>query len=245
MRGLRGLGIAVAALLLVAAAGLGAFYLIDGQPMPATAEYLNSPGYSAAQSADGSWLFKPEAPNGRGVMIMHGALIYPQAYARSAAFFAERGYTVYLPFGGSLSRLSINAIDAARTWLADSGIETWATIGHSMGGMASLEVVSSTPEVTFAGAALWATSMPKDFSALELPMLYLWGDDDGLLPKERFEASRSFLPATTRYTTVRGANHRKFAMYTHQFFDNEGSLDWQSQIDIANELTLEFFEQAF
>jgi hypothetical protein len=50
------------------------------------------------------------------------------------------------------------------------------------------------------------------------------------------------LPDATRYITVEGGNHRNFAMYSHQFFDNEGTLDWREQVMLANEQTLAFFE---
>ena len=41
---------------------------------------------------------------------MHGALIMPKSYAKSAAFFAQQGYTVYIPYGPG--RLSIAAVDS-------------------------------------------------------------------------------------------------------------------------------------
>jgi pimeloyl-ACP methyl ester carboxylesterase len=72
-------------------------------------------------------------------------------------------------------------------------------------------------------------------------MLFLWGDRDGLLPPERLADARSKLPAVTRYLTIPGGNHQDFAMYTHQFFDNAGSLGWEQQIGRANEATAAFF----
>ena len=67
--------------------------------------------------------------------------------------------------------------------------------------------------------------MPEDFSDLPMPLLFLWGDQDGLLGPERYAIARSRLPEATDYVTVNGANHRDFAMYSHQFFDGAGDND--------------------
>jgi pimeloyl-ACP methyl ester carboxylesterase len=89
--------------------------------------------------------------------------------------------------------------------------------------------------------ALWACAMPADYSAVKVPMLFLWGDHDGLLPEQRFAEVRARLPASVRYVPVPGANHRGFAMYSHQFFDGEATLGQDQQIDFANARTAEFF----
>jgi pimeloyl-ACP methyl ester carboxylesterase len=109
-----------------------------------------------------------------------------------------------------------------------------------MGGMASLDTIASH-NAPASAVALWATSMPSDFSALDVPILFIWGDTDGLLPPERFANARANLPADTQYVTLEGANHKNFAMYSHQFFDSEATIGWDEQIGFANETTLEFF----
>lgn len=233
----------LAALLVVLAAGLATFYIVDGHPLPESAAYLQADGYSVEQRDDGSWLFRPDAPNGRGLLIMHGALIKPQSYAKTAAFFAQRGYTVLLPYGGA-TRLPINAVNGAATAMADLGLQQWFSLAHSMGGMASLQLIQRNPQLPVAAAAVWASGMVGDFTALQTPILFLWGDSDEILPRERFEAGKTKLPTSVEYVTVNGANHKDFAMYGHQFFDGEGQLGWEQQIDTANRLTLDFFERA-
>lgn len=232
----------LAALLVLLGAGLATFYIVDGHPLPESAAYLQGDGYAVEAQGDGSWLFRPDAPNGRGLLIMHGALIKPQSYAKTAGFFARQGYTVLLPYGGA-TRLPINAVDAGATAMAALGLEQWFSIGHSMGGMASLQVIQRNPQLPVAAAAVWASGMVGDFTALQTPILFLWGDSDDILPRPRFETGKGKLPATVEYVTVNGANHKDFAMYGHQFFDGEGQLGWEQQIDTANRLTLEFFER--
>lgn len=216
------------------------WYRVDGIPSAESADFLSGAGFTVTEDDRGALTFAPENGNGFGIVIMHGALILPQSYARSAAYFASRGYTVHLPRG--FARLSIAAIDQAIDSMRALDVEGWFFIGHSMGGLASLETVSRR-EFPVKGVALWATAMPKDFTQVAAPILFIWGDTDGLLPAERFELSKGNLPADTRYIILAGANHKNFAMYTHQFFDREAEIDWMEQINFANETTARFFAE--
>ena len=217
---------------------LAGWYQIDGQPLPETEQFLNGTGYSVTSGDDGSFVFTPNATNGYGLLIMHGALIKPQSYARTAAFFAERGYTVYLPHG--FARLSIAAVDGAAKRAEAFGLKGWFLIGHSMGGLSAMTLMTKHP-LPVKALALWASATPGDFSDADVPILFLWGDHDGLLPAERYAQTKLNLPASTQFVTVEGGNHQNFAMYSHQFFDNEATIGWAEQIDIANEETARFF----
>lgn len=234
------IGMVLAMLCALGAVVLAAWYRIDGIPADSSAAFLTGDGFTTEQAEDGGLVFRPERSNDRGIVIMHGALILPQSYAKTAAYFAGRGYTVYLPVGAA--RLSINAVATAADIIRESDLPTWFLIGHSMGGMASLEVVARD-DTKITAAALWAAAMPSDYSATDIPLLYLWGDTDGLLPQERFKDARENLPDDVEYVTVAGANHKNFALYTHQFFDRDATLDWMTQIDSANELTERFFDR--
>jgi pimeloyl-ACP methyl ester carboxylesterase len=235
---LKKLAIGVLALVALVAVLLAGWYQVDGQPLPEASAYLEGDGYTARVEDDGALVFTPGVSNGHGLLIMHGALIKPLSYAKTAAFFAQRGFTVFVPSGAA--RLSVNAVDGAAARLGSFGVADWVTIGHSMGGFASLELISRhAPPVR--AAALWACAMPADFTGLELPMLYLHGDRDGLLTPARFEDAKAKLPPQVIYVDVPGANHRGFALYSHQFFDDDATLSLDEQIDIANERTAEFF----
>ncbi len=225
-------------LMLSGVAVLAAWYQIDGQPIPEAAGFLQGDGFTSAVEADGSLVFTPSAPNGRGILIMHGALIKPLAYAKAGAYFAARGYLVYVPNGPA--RLSINAIDSAAARLKAWPVEAWYMIGHSMGGFTSLELLARHKPKVLA-IALWACSMPADFTGTQPPILFLYGDRDGLLPPERLADARSRLPSTTRFELVSGANHQGFALYSHQFFDDEAAISWVEQTDIALARTATFF----
>jgi pimeloyl-ACP methyl ester carboxylesterase len=242
MKMVKRIALVIVALLTVGAILLALWYRIDGQPLPETAQYLAGEGFAAVKEDDGSFVFTPIAANGHGLVIMHGALIKPQSYAQTAAYFAQLGYTVFVPSGPG--RLSVNAVDSAAARLDSFGVQDWFFIGHSMGGYSSLELISRhQPNVR--AVALWAAGVPADFSGLNLPMLYIWGDNDGLQPLERFAEGQANLPESVHYVTLPGANHKNFAMYSHQYFDNDAILDPQLQIDFANDTTAVFFAQHF
>lgn len=218
---------------------LGAWYQVDGQPLPEASGFLEGEGYAARVEGDGGMVFTPAVPNGHGLLIMHGALIKPLSYAKTAAFFAARGYTVFVPSGAA--RLSINAVDGAAARMGTFGVRDWVMIGHSMGGFSSLTLIGRhAPDVK--AVALWAAAMPADFSGLEVPILYIRGDQDGLLPPPRFAEARAKLPPATEYVNLPGGNHQGFAMYSHQFFDNPATISWRAQIDFADERTAAFFD---
>jgi pimeloyl-ACP methyl ester carboxylesterase len=242
MKMVKRIALIIVALLAVGAILMALWYRIDGQPLPETAQYLAGEGFAAVEEDDGSFVFTPIAANGHGLVIMHGALIKPQSYAQTAAYFAQLGYTVFDPSGPG--RLSVNAVDSAAARLDSFGVQDWFFIGHSMGGYSSLELISRhQPNVR--AVALWAAGVPADFSGLNLPMLYIWGDNDGLQPLERFAEGQANLPESVHYVTLPGANHKNFAMNSHQYFDNDEILDPQQQIDFANDTTAVFFAQHF
>ncbi len=235
---LRKIGKVVLGLLVLGAVVLAAWYQIDGQPLPEAQQSLQGAGYTAQVEDDGALVFTPAVANGHGLLIMHGALIKPLSYAKTAAYFARLGYTVFVPSGAA--RLSITAVDSAAARMASFGVRDWVLIGHSMGGFSSLELISRhAPPVK--ALALWACAMPGDYSSLSLPVLFIRGDHDGLLPPERFADAQSKLPATVEYVNLPGGNHRGFALYSHQFFDGEATISPDEQIDFADDRTAAFF----
>jgi len=239
---LKKIAIGVLLLLLVAMGAMVVVYRIEGQPLPEASQYLEGASYAATTEADGTLLFTPARPSGHGLLIMPGALVQPLAYARTAAFFADLGYTVLVPRGAL--RLPINAVEPAAARMAELGMDDWFIIGHSMGGFAGLELVARHAPVVKA-VALWGCEMPVDYSSLEVPMLFIRGDHDGLLTDERFAAVQARLPATVRYITLPGGNHRGFALYSHQLFDNPATISTERQVSLANDRTARFFAARF
>lgn len=235
---LQKIGIAMVGLMVLAGTVVLALYQLEGRPLPEADAYLKGEGYTATVEDDGALVFTPARPNGHGLLIMQGALVEPLAYAKTAAYFAAIGYTVYAPAGAL--RLPINAVGAAAARMARFGVGDWVVIGHSMGGFAALELMARhAPPVK--ALALWASDVPGDYRNLQVPVLFIRGERDGLLTPERFEAVKARLPPTVRYLTLPGGNHQGFGLYSHQLFDNPASTSADRQIDFADERSARFF----
>ena len=237
---LKKLSLLFLSLLLGAIVILFGWYQIDGIATTETENFLYSEDFILTEEPDGSLLFSPMADNGHGIVIMHGAVIMPKSYAKSAAYFAQQGYTVYLPYGPA--RLSLYAVDQTAARLESLDVEEWFFIGHSMGGLSSLELLSKHA-IDVQAIALWAASIPSDFSDVDTPILLIVGNKDGMIPPARLERNLKNLPESTRLVTLKGANHKNFAMYSHQFFDNDATIGWMEQIDFANQTTGDFFAE--
>lgn len=231
-----GLGVMLGVSLLL----LFGWYQIDGQPSADVEGYLQSSTFHYQPLPEGGYRLTPVQANGKAVLIMHGALVKPLAYAETAAFFAEKGYTVVVPDGG-WTRLSINAAQQTKDSVRTEAALEWYFIGHSMGGFASLEAIRSG-HLAVRGVALWAAAMPNDYSDLDIPVLLLLADRDGLLHGDRLEGFLPNYPSNRQQATITGGNHRNFARYTHQFFDREATIPVAQQIAWANQKTLAFFQ---
>lgn len=235
-------------LAVIAGLVLFAWYQIDGQPLPEAKNFLSGKAYTSKTLENGDMIFEARQPNDKGIVIFHGALIKPLSYAKAAAYFASRGYLVWIPQGDF--RLSVTAVDRIAKQLANpqqnTNINEWFFIGHSMGGLTGLRTYSVLKANDNIGKikamAIWAGSMPDDFSSETLPLLFVSGDHDAMLPAKKLATVKNHLPAITRYAEINGANHKNFALYSHQFFDGDATIDIQQQTDLANEMTAGFFE---
>ncbi len=172
--------------------------------------------------------FDPLIPDQQpiGILFYPGALVDPRAYAPILRPLAESGYfviTQYMPF--NLAVFNINAADALRA--AHPEIETWAIVGHSMGGSMASRYAFEHSDI--AGLALLATFPFGDLSGVTIPVYSIYGDTDGLIPLSRIEESRALLPTDTEYVLIEGANHAQFGDYGNQRNDLPAVISLTSQ----------------
>ncbi|ARN74400.1 alpha/beta hydrolase [Oceanicoccus sagamiensis] len=227
-------------IVLIAIAVQLAWYQIDGQPTAEADQYLQGDLFSSAQQDNGDWLFTPHQPNGYGLLILHGALIKPKSYSYTAAYFASRGYKVWIPSG--VIRLSALSSERIAQQLPQMGNEQWFLLGHSMGGLTALTVANQLSQAPL-GVTVWAGGIPQDFSHIPLPILFISGTNDPMLSPEKFKTAKQHLPLSTVYFEINGANHKNFALYSHQFFDGIASIEHLEQINLAHQRTEQFIQQ--
>jgi hypothetical protein len=199
----------------------GAAFLLwtanPAQPLAIAAAALESSPTVTVSDQDGIITWMPAAPNpDLGVLFYPGALVDPRAYAPILRPLAEAGYvvvTTQMPL--NLAIFDIGAGDRLRA--AHPQIARWAIAGHSMGGaMASRYALDSGD---LAGLALLASFPFGSLAQMDIPVISIYGDLDGLLPVSQIDASRADLPADTEFALIAGGNHAQFGDYGDQARD--------------------------
>jgi len=212
------------------------------KPTDAALRALESDKRVSVVQQDGFITFSPT-----GVSPTTGFIFYPggrvdyRAYAPVLRMIAERGYFVALvEVNLNLAFFEINAADDVIS--AHPEVAHWAVGGHSLGGVAASSYASGRPEVV-SGVVFWA-SYPADDSlrGFGVPILSVYGSNDGLTTGDNIEGSRALLPAGTTYVLVEGGNHAQFGSYGGQSGDNPASIPAEEQWAQVAEATAKFLE---
>ena len=181
---------------------------------------------SVQRTADGV-VFIPANPVS-GFIFYPGGLVPAEAYAPLLRALAEEGVLGIVP--DMPLRLAVLDMDAA-DGMAEQypGITRWAIGGHSLGG---------------AMAASYAAGHAEDFSALVLLAAYstaklpeslavvsIYGDQDGVMNREKYAECRVHLPADALEVVIPGGNHAQFGDYGLQKGDGTASISPQMQVE--------------
>jgi pimeloyl-ACP methyl ester carboxylesterase len=81
------------------------------------------------------------------------------------------------------------------------------------------------------GLALWA-GYPAGNNGLadrQLPVVSIYGTNDGLASRFEVDASRALLPAGTRYVPIEGGNHAQMGWYGPQPGDGTATISREEQ----------------
>jgi pimeloyl-ACP methyl ester carboxylesterase len=95
------------------------------------------------------------------------------------------------------------------------------------------------------GLVLWASypASSDNLSGTDTPVVSISGTQDGLSTPAKIEASRSLLPASTRWVPIQGGNHGQFGWYGDQSGDNPASISRADQQAQTVAATLELLKQ--
>jgi hypothetical protein len=184
---------------------------------------------------------QPEA----GFIFYPGGLVEPEAYAPFLRAIAEQGYSAYLapmPFD-----LALFGWKRATTVIMRSrAIEKWAIGGHSLGGVAACRYAGKYAR-NIDGVVLWASYPSETFRIEEsgLPVMSIYGTNDGLSTPAKIDDNRPFLPPDTEYIEIEGGNHTQFGWYNNdelQEGDLPADISRQEQQDQTVEATARFLD---
>ncbi|MBQ3865735.1 MAG: alpha/beta hydrolase [Clostridia bacterium] len=175
-----------------------------------------------------------------GLIFYPGAKVDPVSYAPLMRAIASEGVFCALcamPF--DLAVFGQSRADAVQKAYPEVG--SWYLAGHSLGGVMAARQLSARTD-RFQGLILFASYVDRDLSALPLRVLSLYGSEDKVLDRARYEKNKAYLPASFEERVIEGGCHAGFGFYGPQQGDGEPSLSPEEQVRAAAALTVAFLE---
>ena len=183
---------------------------------------------------DGSLVFCP-AEYDSAVIFYPGGKVEALAYIPLMEHCAREGVlAVLMPMPFNLAVLAKDAAASIPEQFPE--VEHWYMAGHSLGGsMAASFAAENTAWVE--GVILLAAYSTE---LLEIPVLSIYGSEDGVLNMEKYEKYRTNLPADFEEHILEGGNHAGFGFYGPQEGDGTATISGREQIAGTAKLIAEF-----
>ena len=182
---------------------------------------------------DGSLVFYPAAYDS-AVIFYPGGKVEALAYIPLMESLAEEGVlTVLMPMPFNLAVLAKNAAEGIPEQFPE--VENWYMAGHSLGG--SMAASFAAENTAWVDGLILLAAYSTD--PVVLPVLSIYGSNDGVMNPEKYRQYRPNLPELTEQITD-GGNHAGFGFYGPQEGDGEASISRQEQIEQTARLMAEF-----
>jgi len=210
------------------------YYRADPPAFEAFAENSNVTVY---EISDDVTVFSPEELKA-GFIFYPGGKVEHIAYAPLLRSCADRGILcvlVKMPF--NLAVFDINAAEGITEQFPD--VESWYIGGHSLGGsMAAGYLANNLTE--FDGLILLGSYSTYDLSYTDISVLSVYGSEDNVLNREKYNESLSNLPSDFTELVIDGGCHAFFGIYGPQKGDGTPVISNAEQINITTDAILEF-----
>ena len=216
-------GVAILALVIACAVYLGTYYRADDEAI----EAFTVTGVYESRDSDGNLVFAPESPIA-GFIFYPGGKVEHSAYEPLMRACAERGILcvlVKMPF--NLAVFDVNAAEGVREMLPQ--VQEWYLGGHSLGGSMAAVYLEENVE-DYEGLVLLGSYSTVDYSDTDLKVLSIYGSEDNVLNREKYEEYRANLPENFTEVVVEGGCHAYFGMYGAQEGDGIPVISPEEQI---------------
>ena len=217
--------LAVSLLLLGACAiYLGDYYRAD---TAASAAFGTAQDITRETLEDGTLVFLPQNAD-TGLIFYPGGKVEHTAYVPLMEALAARGILcvlVEMPF--RLAVLDVSAADGVQEKYPQ--IQSWYIGGHSLGGSMAASYLEQNA-ARYAGLVLLGSYSTADLSDTALAVLSIYGSEDGVLNREKYDACMGNLPENTVQIVIEGGNHACFGVYGEQKGDGTASITGAEQI---------------
>ena len=215
---------------------VGDYYRADRDGIKAFAP-MNS--VSTELHDDGTLVFRPENA-AKGFIFYPGGKVECAAYQPLMAACAQQGILcilVEMPF--NLAVLDINAADGIQAQYPE--IEKWYIGGHSLGGSMAASYLAEHID-DYEGLILLGSYSTADLSETDLDVLSVYGSEDQVMNREKYEQNKSNLPGDFTEVVIEGGCHAYFGMYGAQEGDGKPAISNAQQIFLTAEQILKAME---
>ncbi len=223
-------------LVITAVAGVSfGIYVSDYYHADETAlSLLENPGdVSILQDDPGNYTVLPQKAGDTGIIFYPGGKVDERAYLPLLKKYAENGITcilVKMPF--HLAVFNMNGADGIQKQYPR--ITKWYLAGHSLGGaMAAAYIARHVSE--YQGLILLGAYSTKDLSDTDLTVVWIDGDQDGVINQKQVLKNQDHYPENTYVFMIAGGNHAQFGSYGVQKGDGQASISakeqWQETVD--------------
>lgn len=162
-----------------------------------------------------------------GFIFYPGGKVAFEAYAPLMEACAKEGIlsvVVHMP-----ANLAIFDMDAAEDIREDyPQIKRWYIGGHSLGGAMAASYLEKSEEA-YEGLVLLAAYSTVDYSNMDLEVLSVYGTNDGVMNREKYEVCRKNLPQSMVEYVIEGGNHANFGYYGEQEGDENATITREEQ----------------
>lgn len=173
-----------------------------------------------------------------GFIFYPGGKVEYTAYEPLMAACSEKGMLcVLLKMPFNLAVLDINAAEDITGQFPQ--ISYWYIGGHSLGGSMAAAYGEEHYD-KLCGVVLLGAYSTADLSETGLAVLSVYGSEDGVMNREKYDKYRSMLPEDMREIVIEGGCHSGFGMYGTQAGDGEPSITADEQINITAEEIYQF-----
>ena len=229
---------AVIALTAVCALYLGDYYPADTEALEAF-----SPVHPVTREEwkDGTVVIRPEGRDPvAGFIFYPGGKVEHTAYTPLMETLASEGILcvlVEMPF--RLAVLDVNAAEGIPEAFPE--VERWYLGGHSLGGSMAASYLASHTE-DFDGLILLGSYSTADLSGSGLAVLSVYGSEDGVMNREKYDGYRPNLPEGFTEVIIEGGNHACFGAYGEQEGDGTATITPAEQLRQTAEALLTLLE---
>ncbi|WP_432617066.1 alpha/beta fold hydrolase [Butyricicoccus sp.] len=182
--------------------------------------------------------FVPEQPKAALVFYPGGKVEYT-AYAPLMQELSKQGFLCLLEkMPLNLAVLDITAADGLREKFPE--IEKWYIGGHSLGGaMAAIYASRHADELD--GLVLLGGYSTTDLRRTKLKALCIYGSNDRVMNREKYQNYKSNLPTQYVETVISGGNHAYFGSYGEQKGDGTASITNDEQMAVTASICRSIF----